>query len=86
MERAARGATLPHPVMSLDGNVLLAALLISSVGFVSFAYGRKQRRLPQMLVGLTLMGFPYFVSSLPWMFGIGVGLLGALWLMLRLGM
>jgi hypothetical protein len=72
--------------MSLDGNVLLAALLISSVGFVSFAYGRKQRRLPQMLVGVTLMGFPYFVSSLPWMFGIAVGLLGALWLMLRLGM
>jgi hypothetical protein len=39
-----------------------------------------------MLVGLTLMGFPYFVSSLPWMFGIAVGLLGALWLMLWLGL
>ncbi len=72
--------------MSLDGNVLIAALLISSVGFVSFAYGKKQRRLPQMLVGFALMGFPYFVSSVPWMFGIAVGLLGALGLMLRLGM
>ena len=72
--------------MNLNGNALLASLLISSIGFVSFAYGKKQQRLPQMLAGLALMGFPYFVSSLPWMFGIAVGLLGALWVMLRLGL
>ena len=51
-----------------------------------FAYGKKQRRLPQMLVGVLLMGFPYFVPSLPWMGGITVALIGALWLMLKLGM
>jgi len=72
--------------MNLDGNALLASLLVSSIGFVSFAYGKKQQRLPQMLVGLALMGFPYFVSSLPWMFGIAAGLIGVLGLMLRLGM
>jgi hypothetical protein len=72
--------------MNLDGNVLLASLLISSVGFVAFAYGKKQRRLPQMLVGLLLMGFPYFVSSVPWMMGIAVALLGGLGLMIRLGL
>jgi hypothetical protein len=72
--------------MKLDGNVLLASLLISSVGFVAFAYGKKQRRLPQMLVGLLLMGFPYFVSSVPWMMGIAVALLGGLGLMIRLGL
>lgn len=72
--------------MNLDGNALLASLLIGSVGFVSFAYGKKQSRLPQMVVGLGLMGFPYFVTSLPWMFGIAAGMLGALWLMVRFGL
>ncbi len=73
-------------VMNADGNALLASLLIGSVGFVLFAYGKSQRRLPQMLVGVALMGFPYFVASLPLMFGIAALLLAALWLMLRLGL
>ena len=73
-------------LMSLDGNALLASLLVSSIGFVLFVYGKKQRRLPQMLVGVALMAFPYFVASLPWMFGVAIALLGALGVMLRLGM
>jgi hypothetical protein len=72
--------------MNLDGNSLLASLLISSVGFVSFAYGKKMQRLPQMVVGLVLMGFPYFVTSVPWMLGIAAALLGALGLLIRLGL
>jgi hypothetical protein len=72
--------------MNADGNALLASLLIGSIGFVSFAYGKKQRRLPQMLVGFLLMAYPYFVSSVPWMFGIAAALLAALGVMLRLGM
>ncbi len=72
--------------MNLDDNALLASLLIGSVGFVSFAYGKKQSRLPQMVVGLALMVFPYFVTSVPWMFGIAAGMLGALWVMVRLGL
>ena len=72
--------------MNLDANSLLASLLIGSVGFVSFVYGKKQRRLPQMLVGFALMAFPYFVASVPWMLGIAVALLGALWLLIRLGL
>lgn len=72
--------------MDLNANALLASLFIGSVGFVSFAYGKKQRRLPQMLVGFALMAFPYFVSSVPLMFGIAAGLLIALWLMIRFGL
>lgn len=72
--------------MSLDGNAILASLLVSSIGFVLSAYGKKQQRLPHMLVGVSLMFFPYFVSSLPLMGGIAVALIGALWLMVRLGM
>ncbi len=72
--------------MNLDGNSILASILISSVGFVAFAYGKKMSRLPQMLAGILLMGFPYFVSSLPWMFGIAAGLLALMALMIKLGM
>lgn len=72
--------------MNLDGNALLASMLIGGVGFVSFAYGKKQRRLPQMLVGLILMGYPYFVDSVAWMLGIAAGLLVALWAMVRFGL
>jgi len=60
--------------MNFDANSLLASLLISSVGFVSFAYGKKQRRVPQMLVGFALMAFPYFVPGVAWMLGIGAAL------------
>ncbi len=72
--------------MSFDGNALLASLLVGSIGFVSFAYGKKMRRLPQMLIGVALMGYPYFVASVPLMLGIGVALLGLLALMIKLGM
>lgn len=71
--------------MDFDPNYLLASLLVGSAGFVSFVYGRKQSRLPQMLAGVALMGFPYFVSSVPLMLGIGAGLLGLLALALKLG-
>ena len=71
--------------MSFDGNALLASLLVGSVGFVAFAYGRRQRRFPQMLVGLVLMVFPSFVDSVAVMLGIAAALLAALSLALRLG-
>jgi hypothetical protein len=71
---------------SLDGNALLASLLVGSIGFVSFAYGKKQSRLPQMLVGIALMVFPYFVASVPLMLGIAAALIAGLVVMLRLGM
>jgi hypothetical protein len=31
----------PVRAMNLDGNALLASMLIGGVGFVSFAYGKK---------------------------------------------
>lgn len=48
-----------------DGIGLLVSLLVSAIGFVFFSYGRKMTRPPQVLCGITLMVFPYFVSG-PW--------------------
>jgi hypothetical protein len=71
--------------MDLDANALLASLAIGLVGFALFVYGKKQGRFPQMLTGVVLMAFPYFVSNLYAMGGIALGLLGACWLVVRLG-
>ena len=72
--------------MNLDGNSLLASLVVSSIGFVAFAYGKKQHRFPQMLVGVAMMVYPYFISSVPWMLVVAVLLMGALGLMVRVGL
>ena len=52
---------------------------------VMFLYGKKQARIPQMVVGLVLIVFTYFLSSIAWMFVIAAVLVGLLWLTLRLG-
>ena len=71
--------------MDLDGNSLLASLLIGLVGTAIFVYGKKQGRFPHMLVGATLVVYPYFVSSVALMAGIAVGLVALLWGVVRMG-
>ena len=71
--------------MDLDANSLLASLLVSSIGFVAFMYGKKQSRVPQMVVGVLMMAYPYFVTNVALMLGVAVVLLAALWGAVRLG-
>ncbi len=71
--------------MDVDANYLLLSFLVGGIGFVAFAYGKKQKRLPQMVAGLTLMAYPYFVSN-PWvMLGIAVVVLGAMYVAIKAG-
>jgi hypothetical protein len=72
--------------MSFDPNVMLASMLVSSIGFVLFSYGRKQRRLPHALVGVVMLVYPYFVSDIPIMLGVVPALFGLLWLGTHMGM
>jgi hypothetical protein len=65
--------------MDLDANSLLASFLVGSIGFVAFAYGKRQSRVPHMLVGFILMAYPYFVTNVALMLGIAVVLLASLW-------
>lgn len=69
----------------MDPGNLLASLFVSSVGYVAFSYGRRQRRLPQLLAGLTLLVFPYFVDSVLLMLVIAAALVLLMWLALKLG-
>jgi hypothetical protein len=58
-------------------------LLFGSIGLGFFIYGKKQRAAVPLVCGLALMLFPYFVSNVMLLVGIGV-LLIALPYFLRL--
>ena len=80
------GVSLHSSGMELDGTSLIVSLLIGTVGFAAFAYGKKQGRLPQLVVGILLMVFPYFVPNPLLAGGITVTLLGLMWLAIRGGL
>lgn len=71
--------------MSFDPISLLLSFCVSSIGFVLLQYGRKMGRPPQIMAGILLLVFPYFVPSVAWMLGIAGALLGLLWLSLQRG-
>jgi hypothetical protein len=71
--------------MDLDPTWLLLSLVPSGVGFVIFVYGRKRQRWPHLLVGLLLMVYPFFATSVTALVAIGLILGGSLWFALWLG-
>ena len=71
--------------MSLDPSSLFASVVIGLVGFGIFLYGKKQRRAPQLVAGLAMMVYPYFVPGAAWMIAITVALVATLWLAVKLG-
>ena len=64
---------------------LFVALLVSSVGFGLFLYGRKERRVPQLVAGVALMAFPYVVSGVLPALGIAALVLAGMWAALQAG-
>ncbi len=71
--------------MDIDTGWLIVSLLISSVGVGLFLYGRKQARLPHLVIGIVLVGYTYFVPSLLVMVLIGAGLIVVLWVLVKAG-
>jgi hypothetical protein len=51
---------------------LLWGLLFGSIGLGYFIYGKKQRSVVPLICGLALMAYPYFVTNLVLMVGLGV--------------
>ncbi len=47
----------------LDPAFLVVSLIVSSVGFVMFMYGKKQHRPVQLGSGLLLLLFPFLVRD-----------------------
>lgn len=73
------------PTLDLSPATLFVGLVVSSIGFGLFRYGKKGSRPPQLLAGMALMAYPSFVHSPVAVLAIAASLLAALWLSLRLG-
>lgn len=67
------------------GPWFFASFVVSAIGFVLFAYGKRLARVPQLIVGLVLMVYPYFVTAPLPMVGVGVALVVGLAIAVRLG-
>jgi hypothetical protein len=59
---------------------LFASIVISAIGMGLTGYGKKMARLPQLVVGLLLLVYPFFVPALVPMLIVAGVLLLALWL------
>ena len=70
---------------TLDPGAIFLSLIVGGVGFVLFVYGKKQDRWPQLVAGIVLMVYPYFVGSAIPMLLVGAGVLAGLWLAVRNG-
>jgi 4-hydroxybenzoate polyprenyltransferase len=71
--------------LTLDPGAIFLSLVVGGVGFVLFVYGKKQDRWPQLVAGIVLMVYPYFVGSAVPMLLVGVAIVGGLWLAVRSG-
>lgn len=71
--------------MTLSPAWLFVSLLIGGAGFALFIYGKKQGRVPQLVAGLVLMIYPYFISSLLWTCVVALAILAGLWWAVRRG-
>jgi hypothetical protein len=65
---------------------ILVSIAVSGVGLVLVSYGKKMARLPQLVVGLVMLVYPYFVPRLAPMLIVAAVLLLALWIALKRGL
>ena len=72
--------------MNLSPGWIVASLIISAVGLILLNYGRKFRRIPQLVVGLAMLIYPYFVPGVLANVLVAAGLCAVLWLAIWLGL
>ena len=58
---------------------LVGTVIFNGIGFIAFAYGKKNSEIRPLLIGIALMGYPYFVRSTLAIYAVGVGLSAALY-------
>ena len=72
--------------MDLDMGMLMSGLLIGTVGMGIFIYGKRQQRFPQLVAGVALMAFPFFLSNAWVQVAVAAGIGGLLWFAVRVGL
>lgn len=53
---------------------IAAWIIFGAVGFSAFVYGKKERSFKPLVVGIALMGSPYFINGTFWLYASGTGL------------
>ena len=71
--------------MTFDPTWLFLSLIPSGVGFVLFAYGKKQQRWLYVIAGIVFMVYPYFTGTVLSLVATGAALAFSLWYAVQLG-
>ena len=62
------------------------AMLVSSIGFVMFMYGKRQQRPVQIGAGLLLLLFPFFIRDAFWLSVTCAAICALVWGALKAGL
>jgi len=62
-----------------DGYNILAGFIFGTIGWGALRFGRQLERTKPIIIGLSLMIYPYFVYNKYLLWGIGTTLLVLLW-------
>ncbi|MGZ3795975.1 MAG: hypothetical protein ACXVB1_06405 [Pseudobdellovibrionaceae bacterium] len=66
-------------ISSISFGSLVAGLIFGTVGFWLLGHGRKNANNRNVVMGLVLMMYPYFVSGAWLTWGVGIALCGYLY-------
>jgi hypothetical protein len=72
-------------MQGFTAGAIFASLAVSGVGLVLTSYGKKLARPPQLIAGLVMLVYPYFVPRVVPMLIVAGVLLAAMWLAIRRG-
>ncbi len=59
---------------------IIGEMIFGAVGFVAFAYGKKQASFKTMVIGAALIAYPYFVMNIFALYAVGTALTAALFI------
>jgi hypothetical protein len=68
-----------------NANFLFASLIWGSLGFGYFIFGKKQSSWPPMIGGILMIGVSYFVGSALLMSLLSLGIMAAVYFLLKGG-
>ena len=58
---------------------ILGGIVFSIIGWYAFIHGKREKSVRPMVIGVLLMGYPYFVANTLLFFVIGIALTAALY-------
>jgi hypothetical protein len=61
--------------LNMGTATIMWGILFGSIGFGFFSYGRKQRKIVPLVVGIALIAYPYFITNPYAEAGIGAALM-----------